>query len=188
MQWRNYRFINGLLVLASIVGMSFALYLEHVKGLDPCPLCVFQRVGLMAMGIFALIAFLHNPASNLMKRMFAFLHNPASNLMKRMYALLATLSIGWSVGVAARHVWLQTLPPDQVPSCGPGLNYLIDALPLKTVLNEVLTGSGECAAIDWTFLGQSLPVWSLVFFSVLLLICLWQLFRTYPVAKKAYKK
>ncbi len=173
MQWRNYRFINGLLVLASIVGMSFALYLEHVKGLDPCPLCVFQRVGLMAMGIFALIAFLHNPASN---------------LMKRMYAFLATLSIGWSVGVAARHVWLQTLPPDQVPSCGPGLNYLIDALPLKTVLNEVLTGSGECAAIDWTFLGQSLPVWSLVFFSVLLLICLWQLFRTYPVAKKAYKK
>ena len=173
MQWRNYRFINGLLVLASIVGMSFALYLEHVKGLDPCPLCVFQRVGLMAMGIFALIAFLHNPASN---------------LMKRMYALLATLSIGWSVGVAARHVWLQTLPPDQVPSCGPGLNYLIDARPLKTVLNEVLTGSGECAAIDWTFLGQSLPVWSLVFFSVLLLICLWQLFRTYPVAKKAYKK
>lgn len=173
MQWRNYRFINGLLVLASIVGMSFALYLEHVKGLDPCPLCVFQRVGLMAMGIYALIAFLHNPASN---------------LMKRMYALLATLSIGWSVGVAARHVWLQTLPPDQVPSCGPGLNYLIDALPLKTVLSEVLTGSGECAAIDWTFLGQSLPVWSLVFFSVLLLICLWQLFRTYPVAKKAYKK
>ncbi|MFW2002479.1 disulfide bond formation protein B [Acinetobacter ursingii] len=173
MQWRNYRFINGLLVLASIVGMSFALYLEHVKGLDPCPLCVFQRVGLMAMGIFALIAFLHNPASN---------------LMKRMYALLATLSIGWSVGIAARHVWLQTLPPDQVPSCGPGLNYLIDALPLKTVLSEVLTGSGECAAIDWTFLGQSLPVWSLVFFSVLLLICLWQLFRTYPVAKKAYKK
>ncbi|MFW1690796.1 disulfide bond formation protein B [Acinetobacter ursingii] len=173
MQWRNYRFINGLLVLASIVGMSFALYLEHVKGLDPCPLCVFQRVGLMAMGIFALIAFLHNPASN---------------LMKRMYALLATLSIGWSVGVAARHVWLQTLPPDQVPSCGPGLNYLIDALPLKTVLSEVLTGSGECAAIDWTFLGQSLPVWSLVFFSVLLLICLWQLFRRYPVAKKAYKK
>jgi len=173
MQWRNYRFINGLLVLASIVGMSFALYLEHVKGLDPCPLCVFQRVGLMAMGIFALIAFLHNPTSN---------------LMKRMYALLATLSIGWSVGVAARHVWLQTLPPDQVPSCGPGLNYLIDALPLKTVLSEVLTGSGECAAIDWTFLGQSLPVWSLVFFSVLLLICLWQLFRTYPVAKKAYKK
>ncbi len=139
MQWRNYRFINGLLVLASIVGMSFALYLEHVKGLDPCPLCVFQRVGLMAMGIFALIAFLHNPASN---------------LMKRMYALLATLSIGWSVGVAARHVWLQTLPPDQVPSCGPGLNYLIDALPLKTVLSEVLTGSGECAAIDWTFWGN----------------------------------
>ncbi|WP_151979825.1 disulfide bond formation protein B [Acinetobacter guerrae] len=172
MQWRNYRFINGLLVLASIVGMSFALYLEHVKGLDPCPLCIFQRVGLMVMGIFALIAFLHNPVSN---------------LMKRFYSLLATLGILWSVGVATRHVWLQTLPPDKVPSCGPGLNYLLDALPLKTVLNEVLSGSGECAAIDWTFLGFSLPVWSLAFFSVLLLICLWQLLRTYPTSRNAKK-
>lgn len=168
MQWRSYRFINGLLVLASILGMSFALYLEHVKGLDPCPLCIFQRVGLMVMGIFALIAFLHHPVSN---------------AVKRVYALLATLGMLWSVGVAMRHVWLQTLPPDQVPSCGPGLNYLIDALPFKKVLSEVLSGSGECAAIDWTLFGFSLPVWSLAFFSVLLLICLWQLFRRYPVSK-----
>ncbi|WP_130803913.1 disulfide bond formation protein B [Acinetobacter ihumii] len=173
MQWRSYRFISGLLVLASIVGMSFALYLEHFQGLEPCPLCVFQRLGLIAMGVFALIAFIHNPVSN---------------VMKRVYALLSTLGILWSVGVAARHVWLQTLPPDQVPSCGPGLDYLLDALPLKTVLHQVLSGSGECAVVDWTFLGQSLPVWSLAFFSVLLLICLWQLLRRYPVTKKAYKK
>ena len=64
---------------------------------------------------------------------------------------MAGVAILWSVGVAGRHVWLQHLPPDQVPSCGPGLNYLIDALPMKTVLQEVLSGSGECAAIDWTF-------------------------------------
>lgn len=169
MQWRSYRFISGLLVLASIVGMSFALYLEHVKGLDPCPLCIFQRVGLMAMGVFALIAFLHNPASN---------------ALKRIYALLATLGILWSAGVATRHVWLQTLPPDQVPSCGPGLNYLIDVLPWKKVLSEVLQGSGECAAIDWTLFGLSLPVWSLAFFAVLLVICGWQVVRTYPISKR----
>lgn len=165
MQW-SYRFVSGLLVLASIVGMTFALYLEHFKGLEPCPLCIFQRVGLMAMGIVALIAFLHNPVSN---------------AFKRVYAFLATLGILWSVGVAIRHVWLQTLPPDQVPSCGPGLNYLLDALPLKTVLQQVLQGSGECAAIHWTFLGQSLPVWSLAYFSLILVLCVWQLLRRYPV-------
>ncbi len=94
----------------------------------------------------------------------------------------------WSVGVAARHVWLQHLPPDQVPSCGPGLDYLVDALPLKTVFQQVLTGSGECAMVDWTFLGQSLPFWSLVFFCILLMLCLWQLVRNYPYSKAVKKK
>ncbi|EKU57415.1 MULTISPECIES: disulfide bond formation protein B [Acinetobacter] len=163
MRW-NYRLVSALLVLTSIIGISFALYLEHVQGLDPCPLCIFQRLGLIGMGLVALVAFIHNPVSS---------------GFKRFYAFLATLSIGWSVGVAARHVWLQSLPPDQVPSCGPGLDYLVDALPMKTVLQEVLSGSGECAVVDWTFLGQSLPVWSLLYFSLILLICLWQLFRNY---------
>ena len=164
MQRLSYRLVSGLLVLASIIGMSFALYLEHVQGLNPCPLCVFQRVGLIAMGLIALIAFLHHPKSV---------------LFKRFYALLESLAMLWSAGVAVRHVWLQTLPPSEVPSCGPGLNYLIDALPLKMVLQQVLSGSGECAEIDWTLLGLSLPIWSLAFFVVLLAICLWQLLRKY---------
>lgn len=161
----NYRVLNFLLFMGSVVGMSFALYLEHVQGLNPCPLCVFQRVGLIFLGLFSLIALLHNPKNN---------------ALKRGYSLLSTLAIGWSVGVAARHVWLQHLPPDQVPSCGPGLNYMVEVLPFKRVLSEVLTGSGECAVIDWTFLGQSLPFWSLIFFSILLLISLWTLFKRYP--------
>jgi protein dithiol:quinone oxidoreductase len=163
MQW-SYRFVSGLLFVASVIGMAFALYLEHVQGLEPCPLCVFQRLGLIALGFFSLIALIHNPKSN---------------GLKRSYAFLGTLGILWSAGVAARHVWLQHLPPDQVPSCGPGLDYLVDVLPLKSVLEQVLTGSGECAVIDWTFLGQSLPVWSFVFFSVLTLVSVWQLFRKY---------
>ncbi|MEB3754926.1 disulfide bond formation protein B [Acinetobacter sp. MD2(2019)] len=160
----SYRLVNAALLLASIVGMCFALYLEHFKGLEPCPLCIFQRVGLMLMGFVALIALIHNPRSN---------------LLKRIYSGLAGLGILWSLGVAARHVWIQHLPPDQVPSCGPGLNYLVEVLPWKEVLSQVLTGSGECAKIDWTFLGQSLPVWSLVFFSILFLISIWQLLRRY---------
>ena len=151
----NYRQLHLILFLGSLVGMGFALYLEHVVGLNPCPLCVFQRVGLIGMGVFSLIALIHNPSST---------------WLRKGYTMLSTLAISWSVGVAARHVWLQTLPPDKVPSCGPGLDYLVEALPFKAVLQQVLSGSGECAVIDWTFLGQSLPVWSLMFFIVLLII------------------
>lgn len=165
MHWNNYRVISGLLFLASFIGMAFALYLEHVQGLDPCPLCIFQRVGLIGLGIISLIAFLHNPISN---------------GVKRGYAFLGTLSILWSVGVAARHVWLQNLPPDQVPSCGPGLDYWLDTLPMKSVFEQVLKGSGECAVVDWTLFGQSLPVWSFAFFAVLLIVSIWQMLRKYP--------
>ena len=165
MNWSRYRFVSGFLFLASVIGMAFALYLEHVQGFEPCPLCVFQRVGLIALGVVSLIAFIHNPASN---------------IMKRVYALIGSDGILWFAGVAARHVWLQNLPPDQVPSCGPGLDYLVDALPLKSVLSQVLSGSGECAVVDWSFLGQSLPVWSFLFFAVLALVSVWQLLRKYP--------
>lgn len=169
MQW-GFRFVSGVLFLASVIGMAFALYLEHVQGLEPCPLCVFQRIGLITLGLVSLIALLHNPKKN---------------ALKRLYAFLGSLGILWSAGVAARHVWLQNLPPDKVPSCGPGLDYWVETLPLKSVFQQVLTGSGECAKVDWTFLGQSLPVWSLIFFTVLLIMSLWQLFRQYPAVVTA---
>lgn len=164
MQWRNYRFISGFLFLASVIGMSFALFLEHVQGLEPCPLCIFQRIGLIALGLISLIAFLHNPKSN---------------VLKRIYSFLGLVAISWSVGVAGRHVWLQHLPADEVPSCGPGLDYWVDTLPMKSVFENVLKGSGECAMVDWTFLGQSLPTWALLFFTVLAIVSLWQVFRKY---------
>ena len=155
-RYLTYRKLNWLLVLAAIVGMAFALvFLQHYKGLTPCPLCVFQRVGLMVMGAFALIAGIFNP---------------------RKLWLRAVLWVGsmagilWAAGVAARHVWLQNLPPDKVPSCGPGLDYWLEALPLQEVVNQVLSGSGECAVVDWTFMGMSIPVQSLIFFSLLVLI------------------
>ncbi|EPF81759.1 disulfide bond formation protein B [Acinetobacter rudis] len=169
MQWRQYRVVSGFLFLASVIGMAFALYLEHVKGFEPCPLCVFQRVGLIGLGFFSLIAFLHNP-----RQVF----------VKRLYAGLGTICILWSAGVAMRHVWMQNLPADQVPTCGPGLNYLLEAFPMKTVLQQVLSGSGECAVVDWSLFGLSLPVWSGVFFIFLSIISIWQLFRFYPNKNK----
>ncbi len=158
----SYRKVSLGLFLLSVAGILFALYLQYYQHLDPCPLCIFQRVGLMGMGLISLIAFIHGP-----KKLLA----------RRIYALLSLIAIGWSASVAARHVWLQHLPPEDVPACGPGLDYWLDTFPLKDVVQKVLHGSGECAVIDWTLLGQSLPVWSLAFFIGLVVINLWQLFR-----------
>ncbi|MFW2178128.1 MULTISPECIES: disulfide bond formation protein B [unclassified Moraxella] len=149
----SFRGLAGLLSLGSIIGMAFAyFYLQGVEKLDPCPLCIFQRVGLIIMGIFALIAFIFNPKN-----------------IKARLALMGGAMLGmlWSIGVAIRHIWIQHLPPDQVPSCGPGLDYWMDTLPIAQVFTEVFRGSGECAVIDWTFLGFSIPQLSLAFFSVL---------------------
>lgn len=158
----SYRLVSFGLFLASVVGMGFALYLQHYQNLEPCPLCIFQRVGLMVMGLFGLIGALHNP-----KQL----------LMRRIYCLLATVGILWSVGVASRHVWIQHLPPEDVPACGPGLDYWMQTFPLQSVIQKVLHGSGECAKVDWTLFGWSLPHWALLFFVALLFVNLCQLLR-----------
>lgn len=149
----SYRGISGLLTLVSVVGMSFAFfYLQKTLNLDPCPLCIFQRVGLIIMGIFTFMAFVINPKQVWLR------------LSLMVGALLGML---WGMAVAIRHVWIQHLPADQVPSCGPGLSFLMDALPIMQVFEEVFKGSGECAKIDWTFLGFSIPELTLAFFGVL---------------------
>ena len=149
----SYRGLAGLLTLASVVGMSFAFfYLQKTVNLDPCPLCIFQRIGLIVMGVFALLAFLFNPKSVQLR------------IALMIGALLGML---WGMAIAIRHIWIQHLPADQVPSCGPGLSYWMDTLPIMQVFKAVLQGSGECAVIDWTFLGLSIPQMTLAFFLVL---------------------
>jgi disulfide bond formation protein DsbB len=126
--------------------MGFALFAQHVLLLDPCPLCVFQRVAVISIGIIFLVAALHNP-------------DGAGRIV---YGVLLALAAGGGAAVAGRHAWLQQLPPDQVPSCGPGLDYMLDTLPFTEVLSNVFRGSGECAEIVWQFLGLSMPGWVLV--------------------------
>ncbi|WP_379543469.1 disulfide bond formation protein B [Psychrobacter sp. R86515] len=155
-QLTTYRNLQVFLVIMAIIGMSFALfYLQRHLGLSPCPLCIFQRVGLIVMGGFALISALFNPKSK---------------VIRLLLWLGSLVGIGWATAVAARHVWLQHLPADQVPSCGPGLNYWLDTLPILQVFKEVFAGSGECASVDWTFMGLSIPEQSLILFSVLLIV------------------
>ena len=165
-QLTTYRNLQVFLVIMAVIGMSFALFfLQRYMGFSPCPLCIFQRIGLMIMGGFALIAAIFDPKSKIV----------------RLLLWLGSLAgIVWAAVVAGRHVWLQHLPADQVPSCGPGLDYWLDTLPMQQVLKEVFAGSGECASIEWTFMGLSIPEQSLILFSILILVhvlILWRIVR-----------
>jgi disulfide bond formation protein DsbB len=131
--------------------MVYALYAQYFLDLAPCPLCVFQRVSVIALGIIFLVATLHN----------------AGRVGSVMYALLLLLAAAGGVVAAGRHVWLQNLPPDKVPACGPGLDFMLDAFPLAEALKMVFSGSGECAEVSWSLLGLSMPAWVLIAVSLL---------------------
>ncbi len=148
---RDRRIANlvGLLVAAALMG--YALFAEHVQGLEPCPLCVFQRIAMIGLGAVFLAAALHAPAG----------------AFARVYAALGLVVASIGVSIAGRHLWLQSLPPDQVPACGPGLDYMWQVFPFMDVMSMVFTGSGECAEVDWSFLGLSMPGWVLVWFVAL---------------------
>lgn len=146
-----------LLMFAGCAGLlGFGYFLQYVRQLDPCPLCIFQRVAFLAVAVTALVATLHHPRG----------------IGSRIYAgLLGVFSIT-GAGIAARQIWLQHLPPDQVPECGPGLEYMLDVFPLLEVLRTVLRGSGDCAKVDWTFLSLSIADWSFAAFVGLALLSL----------------
>ncbi|MEO1201915.1 MAG: disulfide bond formation protein B [Pseudomonadota bacterium] len=146
MQIADRRLLNLAGFLICVCLMAYALYSEHVLGLTPCPLCVFQRIAVIALGVVFLLAALHNPGGG----------------ARHIYAGLALLAAAGGVAVAGRHLWLQNLPEDKVPACGPDLGYMVDNFPFADMLKMVFTGSGECADISWQFLGLSMPAWVLI--------------------------
>jgi len=131
----------GFVVCAGL--MAYALYAQYVLGLAPCPLCIFQRIATMVTGILFLVAAIHNPREN----------------GARAYGALIALAALGGVLISARHIWIQAQPPGTVAACGADLDYLLDIMPVTEVISKVLTGSGECGKIDWTFLGLSMPWW-----------------------------
>jgi disulfide bond formation protein DsbB len=143
---RRLAYALGFLVCAGLIG--WALWLQYGEGLDPCPLCMFQRVCVIAVGVLFLIAAVHNP------------ERPGAAL----YALLTLLVAGAGAGLAGRQIWLQALPKDQVPACGMGLSYMMESMPWLDVFTRVLKGTGECAEKAWVFLGLSIAGWTFVFF------------------------
>jgi protein dithiol:quinone oxidoreductase len=160
-QW-SFR-VQCLAVFAACAGLiGFALFSQTYWDLLPCPLCIFQRIAFAALGLVCLIAGLHAPKGA---------------LGRRVYGVLALTAGGTGIGIAGRHVWLTTLPPDKVPACGPPLQFMVDNNPFGDMVKMVLTGSGECAKVDWHWLGLSMPAWSLVWFVALTLYALYAAFK-----------
>lgn len=142
----RYLFAAIAAVIAILFGI--ALYTQYVGGLEPCPLCMTQRFFYALTAAFAVLAALHGRGL-------------------RIYAALVVLAALGGAGIAARQVWLQHLPPDQVPACGPSLEYMLQTLPFGQVLVKLFKGDGNCAVVDWRLLGMSMAEWSLLWFGLL---------------------
>ena len=147
----------ALWILAVTGALLFgALVMEHIFEMVPCPLCLMQRIWFFAAGLFAFVGLMHDPRWGI-------------------YPLLSMTSAVVGGGFAIRQLYLQSLPADRVPACGPDINYMIDAFPLHEVLAAMTRGTGDCAAVTWQFLGLSIPGWALVGFVVILVLCIAQL-------------
>lgn len=158
------RLLYLLLFLMCTSLMVFAFFLEYMKGLEPCPLCMSQRVVVITIGVLALIAALHNPA----------------RLGVKVYGALLLVVAAIGAALSTRQLWLQSLPADEIPACGPGLSYIVDNMeyfPLQDVLTMMLSGTGDCAEVQWVFLGLSIPGWTLVVFIAMGLLGVFQMFR-----------
>lgn len=147
--------LAGALACAGLLACGY--YLQYFDGQDPCPLCLLQRGFYYAIGLVLLAGAIHGPG----------------RIGARIYSIVAFLFAAGGIATASRHVWLQHLPADQVPACGPDLFFMLDNFPLGRTLQLLLRGSGQCAEVHWRFLGLSIAEWSLAWFVLLALYALW---------------
>jgi disulfide bond formation protein DsbB len=163
MKYLSTRLVNLYIFLFCAAMMGIAYYMQYAMRLEPCPLCIMQRVFFVAAGLVALAAFIHNPGTR----------------GKTIYGVgTAVLAMAGS-GFALRQIWLQHLPKDQVPACGPSLQYMLEEFPLSEVLSVMFSGDGNCAEILWVdpVLGLGIPQWAIVGFAMIAGTALYQAFR-----------
>lgn len=143
-------YLLGFLLSFGLVALALVIQTQYK--LEPCPLCISQRIIFMGLGVLFLIAAIHHP------------QKPA---WVKLYALLQILTALGGAGVAIRHWWLQVHKDQMLVDCGVGFDYMFDNFPLKKALMLVFRGTGDCATIDWTFLGFSIPQLALLAFLAL---------------------
>ncbi len=143
------RKVFGAMAALCVGLLAFGLYLQHVVGLEPCPMCIVQRYALLAVALFSLLG--------------VFMPGRAA---RGVLALLVVLMSGFGAFVAARQSWLQWNPPE-VLTCGRDFYGMIESFPLKRAIPMIFRGSGDCTAIDWTFLGLTIANWSFLNFLLL---------------------
>ncbi|MGA8049348.1 MAG: disulfide bond formation protein B [Burkholderiales bacterium] len=148
-------FALGALACAALLGAAY--YLQYFQGQDPCPLCLVQRVFYLCAGIVFLVGALHGPKS----------------WGATVYGVLAMLFAAGGLATAVRQVYLQHLPPEKVPACGPDLPFMLENFPISRTLTFLVRGSGQCAEVNWRFLGLSIAEWSLICFSGFIVYALW---------------
>lgn len=144
----THRTTHLLIVLACATLLLTAIFIEPFRSMDPCPMCMMQRAVFLALGAWSLIALLHNPA----------------RVGQIVYGALGILIASLGAAIAGRQIWLQHLPEDQVPACGPGLEYMLDVFPLLEVIEMAITGTGDCAKVQWSLFTITIPGWSLIAF------------------------
>ncbi len=145
----NLRVLSAITVLVSIALLASAYYFELVLELEPCPMCIMQRIVVLALGCIALVAFFHNPSNS---------------TGRKVYASIAGITSIIGVAIAVRHSWIQAFPPEDIPSCGAPLDYMLEIMPFQEVLSAMLTGTASCTDISWNFLGLTMPNWMIIVF------------------------
>ncbi len=145
----SYRILNLAQVFSCIVLMIIAIvYFENILKLEPCYLCMTQRVFVVAIGIICALAVVHNPRQ----------------LGQRVYAALSIIVVIMGIYFSGKQLWLQSLPEDKVPSCGVPVDYLFDYFSVTEAISMLLRGDGNCAEVQWQFIGISMPGWVMICF------------------------
>lgn len=163
---QNRRSLYAIVFLGCFSLLATGYFMQYVMDLEPCPLCMVQRFFFYGVGIVALIGLLHG----------------ATGIMNKLYSgFMALLAIGGGI-VASRQLWLQSLPPNQVPSCGADFDFLVHNFPIAKAIESLWKGSPSCAEVTWTFLGLSIAGWALIWFASFALLALIQMFRSFKTS------
>lgn len=149
-----------------------AYYFQYVENMAPCPLCIFQRIGVLFVGIWFLLKGIHKPLAGSRWNLF--------------YGFLGLISTILGGIVSARHLYIQNLPAGEVPACGPALEYLVDMLPINEVISAVFAGDGECHKVAWSLLGISMPGWLLLFFIGVAVLLMSNIYRHFHPGRRIF--